>query len=234
MKILVLNGSPKSERSNTMCLTRAFLDGAGWSDAEIVDVSKADIKACLGCFACWHTTPGKCVIKDGMDEILSKIIAADIIIWSFPLYYFNVPSGLKNLIDRQLPLNFPFMADGNESGGHLARYDLTHQKHIVISTCGFWTSKGNFDAVTSMFDHFFGSGNYTSLFSGQGELFRVPELKGRTDTYLEVVRRAGAEYAAGGIQSETGMRLSEPLFPRDVFEKMADASWELPKAEEAL
>jgi multimeric flavodoxin WrbA len=234
MKILVLNGSPKSGRSNTMCLTRAFLDGAGWSAAEIVDVPKADIKACLGCFVCWHTTPGKCIIKDGMDEILSKIIAADIIIWSFPLYYFNVPGGLKNLIDRQLPLNFPFMAEGNESGGHLARYDLTQQKHIVISTCGFWTSKGNFDAITSMFEHFCGSGNYTSLFCGQGELFHVPELKGRTDTYLEVVRRAGAEYVAGEIQSETGMRLSEPLFPRDVFEKMADASWELPKAEVTL
>ncbi len=225
MKILVLNGSPKCERSNTMCLTRAFLDGAGWPDAEIFEEAKTDIKACLGCFACWNKTPGKCVINDDMGEVHAKIIAADVIVWSFPLYYFSVPGGLKNLIDRQLPLNLPFMAEGTENGGHPSRYDLSCQKHIVISTCGFWTSEGNYQAVTAMFDHFCGKDNYTSLFCGQGELFRVPELKGRTDAYLEVVRRAGAEFASGGIQAGTLAELAEPLYPRHVFEKMADASW---------
>lgn len=229
MKVLVVNGSPKSERSNTMCLTRAFLDGAGWPDAEIIDVARAGIKACLGCFACWNKTPGKCVINDGMDKVLSKMIAADVIIWSFPLYYFSVPGGLKNLIDRQLPLNLPFMAEENESGGHPARYDLTNQKHIVISTCGFWTHKGNYEAVTAMFDHFCGKDNYATIYCGQGELFRVPELKARTDTYLELVCRAGAEYAAGAIHAGTQAELAEPLYPRNVFEKMADASWGIAK-----
>ncbi|MDU7337648.1 MAG: flavodoxin family protein [Clostridium sp.] len=106
MKVLVLNGSPKGESSNTMLLTRTFLEGAGWTDAEVINVAKADVKPCLGCYVCWHTTPGKCVIKDTVVEILTKIILADVIIWSFPLYYFSVPGGLKNLIDRQLPLNF--------------------------------------------------------------------------------------------------------------------------------
>lgn len=225
MNVLVLNGSPKNENSNTMKLTRSFLEGAGWLTAEIIDVAKADIKGCLGCFACWNRTPGKCVINDGMGEILAKLIVADVVIWSFPLYYFSVPGGLKNLIDRQLPLALPFMAAGNESGTHPPRYDLSHQKNIVISTCGFWTSGGNYDAVTAMFDHFCGVDDYTTILCAQGELFRVPELKNRTDMYLETVRRAGEEYAAGGICAETHAELSEPLFSRDVFEKMADASW---------
>jgi multimeric flavodoxin WrbA len=54
MKILVLNGSPKSERSNTMNLTHAFLNGAEWTDAEIIDVGRAHVEGCLGCFACWN------------------------------------------------------------------------------------------------------------------------------------------------------------------------------------
>jgi multimeric flavodoxin WrbA len=225
MTILVLNGSPKGERSNTLRLTRSFLDGAGWSNVTIIDVAKTDIKACLGCFSCWNKTPGKCVINDEMGEVLAKIIAADVIIWSFPLYYFSVPGGLKNLIDRQLPMNLPYMEEGAESGGHPARYNLSHQKHIVISTCGFWTPEGNYEAINSMFDHIYGKGNYTTIYCGQGELFHIPELKARTDTYLEVVHRAVAEYASGGIHVGTEAVLMEPLFSRNVFEKMANASW---------
>lgn len=229
MKILVLNGSPKKERSNTMRLTHAFLDGAGWTEAEIINVENANIKPCLGCFVCWHTTPGKCVIEDGMKNILTKIISADFIIWSFPLYYFSVPGILKNLIDRQLPLNLPFMEAESESGDHPARYCLTHQKHIVISTCGFWTAKKNYDSVHAMFDHFCGKNPYTSILCGQGELFGIPELKARTDAYLEIVRRSGAEYVVEGIHAETYEELAEPLYPRSVFEKMADASWGIDK-----
>ena len=232
MEVLVINGSPKGENSNTMNLTRSFLDGAGWAEADIVDVSKTDVKGCLGCYACWNKTPGKCVLRDGMSEILPKIIAADVIVWSFPLYYFGVPGALKNLIDRQLPLNLPFMADGAKSGGHPSRYDQAKQRYAVISTCGFWTANENYKAVEAMFDRYYGAENYAAIFCGQGELFRVPELRTRIDKYLETVRRAGAEFAAGGIRMETKDELSKPLYPRGVFEKMADASWDMQERDE--
>ncbi|MCL2608171.1 MAG: NAD(P)H-dependent oxidoreductase [Methanomassiliicoccaceae archaeon] len=227
MNILVINGSPKCGNSNTMRLTNAFLDGAGWSDAEIINVSDEGVKGCTGCYICWTKTPGKCVINDGMSSILDKLITADVVIWSFPLYYFSIPGNLKNLIDRQLPTNLPFMTTNNESGGHPSRYDLSRQRHIMISTCGFWTAEGNYDAVEAMFDRCYGAGNYSTILCGQGELFRVPELRNRTDEYLKIVRRAGAEFAAGNIRMETGIELSKPLYPRDVFEKMADASWNI-------
>ncbi len=227
--IIVINGSPKGEKSNTMQLTGAFLEGAGRTNAEIINVSQANVKSCLGCYSCWKKTPGKCVINDGMSEILSKLITADVVIWSFPLYYFNVPGGLKNLIDRQLPFNMPFMSDEKENGSHPPRYDLSRQRHVVISTCGFWTAKGNYDSVTAMFNRYFGKDQYAEIFCGQGELFSFPELKDRTNEYLEIVRRAGAEYSGGGIQEETQAELSQPLYPQDVFEKMADASWGINK-----
>ena len=231
MQVLVINGSPKGDNSNTMLLTRAFLDGAGWRSAEIIDVSKAAIRGCLGCYACWNKTPGQCVIHDGMNELLPKIISAEVIIWSFPLYYFSVPGDLKNLIDRQLPLNLPFMAEGAESGGHPSRYNLPKQRFAVISTCGFWTAQENYGAVEAMFDRYYGADNYAAIFCGQGELFRVPELKNRIGQYLDIVRHAGAEFADGGILKETKETLAEPLYPRLVFEKMADASWGIQDSE---
>ena len=109
MDTLVINGSPKGERSNTMRLVRAFLDGAGQNGAEIRNVADMRIESCLGCLSCWNKTPGVCVIRDEMSGLLPRIIAADLIVWAFPLYYFSVPGKLKNLIDL-----FPH---GNARGG---------------------------------------------------------------------------------------------------------------------
>lgn len=227
MKILVLNGSPKGQSGNTFKLTQAFLDGAKYQNADVVDVYKLNIKPCLGCFACWDKTPGKCVIADDMSAVLEKIINADVLIWSFPLYYFSVPGGLKNLIDRQLPLNLPFMLANTKTGGHPPRYDLSKQRNVVISTCGFWTSKDNYTAVDAQFAHMFGEKSYEKIYCGQGELFRVPELKARTDNYLKLVHQAGDEFSRGKISPQTSKQLSEPLYPRETFEKMADESWSI-------
>ncbi|MDR2423014.1 MAG: flavodoxin family protein [Deltaproteobacteria bacterium] len=225
MSVVLINGSPKGERSNSLKLARAFLEGIGQS-AEVVEVARLKIMPCLGCFACWNETPGECALNDDMAGILEKIIAAETIVWSFPLYYCSVPGPLKNLIDRQLPLLLPFMAPGRESGYHPPRHDLSGQRRVVVSTCGFWTSQGNYDGVTATFDLVIGC-DYEKIFCGQGELFRAPELRERTDAYLATVRRAGAEYAQGGIAPATRAELAEPIFPREAFERLANASWGL-------
>ncbi len=232
MKILVLNASPKGEKSNTYRLTKAFLEGMS-EDGEAMEtremaVNRLNIHSCLGCFSCWNKTPGKCCIADDMAGVIEAMLWADVTVWSFPLYYFSVPGPMKNLIDRQLPMVLPFMEeDGGEtgSGSHPARYDMSGKRTVLISTCGFYTAEGNYDGVRSLFDHICGKGRYTALFCGQGELFRVPELKQRTEEYLGYVRQAGREYKKGGISAGTQACLNQLLFPRKVFEEMADASW---------
>lgn len=37
MKVLVLNGSPKGEKSNTLNITKAFLDGCAESSEKLAD-----------------------------------------------------------------------------------------------------------------------------------------------------------------------------------------------------
>ena len=241
MKILLINGSPKGKRSNSLKLAYSFIEGFknGCTDDEEsisideLHVASMNIAACKGCFACWQKTPGICCIKDDMQKVIEKLIDADLILWSFPLYYFNVPGILKNLIDRQLPMSLPFMSskeNGYGSGSHDSRYDMESKRHVLISTCGFYSAVGNYDSVLRMFDHFLGKGNYTTIFCGQGELFRVKELSARTDEYLSTVKCAGSEYAmTGTISEETDAILHTLLYSRDVFEKMADASWGISK-----
>ena len=234
MKILAINGSPKGKRSNTWRLTSAFLegitiqeenDGAQAPEIETLNIGSLNIKPCLGCFSCWSKTPGKCCIHDDMQGVIDKILWADVVVWSFPLYYFGLPGQLKTLIDRQLPMSLPFMYTETESGGHPSRYDMSGKRTVVISTCGFYTAQGNYDCVTNLYDRLCGKGGYTAIFCGQGELFRVKELSERTDEYLSWVKKAGQEFASDGITGETRGKLDQNLFPRDVFEAMADASW---------
>jgi len=231
MNILVLNGSPKSKNSNTFQITTAFLDGINSNQSnsvELVDISKSDIGHCLGCYACWTKTPGQCVIHDDMTELIEKYINADLVIWSFPLYYFGMPSKTKAFLDRLLPTNLPTMntyEDG--TNGHPSRYDLTKQHHILISTCGFYSVKGNYDALLQQFEIMF-EGRLVKIICPEGELFRVPELSSRIEEYLSYAKKAGEEYSLhGSFSQDIQYKLSELLYPPEVFIEMANADWEI-------
>ena len=233
MKVLVINGSPKGENSSTMHLTHAFLEGADWTDAEIIDISKVNVKGCSGCYSCWEKTPGKCVIKDDMANILPKFIETDILIWSFPLYSCYFPGQMKCFMDRMLPLALPYMDKEAEAGGHPTRFDMSKIRAAYISTCGFWTADGNYDVITQLFKRGRAEINHGEfcIFAGQGGLFEMteamPELKEATDTYLDSVRKAGQEFAVGEISIDTQNILAQPMLPREVYEQGADESWEV-------
>ena len=78
MKTLVLNGSPKRDASDTMHITRAFLDGmqqAGEQQIKFVNIIDKHIGYCKGCFTCMHNA-GKCVQDDDMRELLCEVLEA--------------------------------------------------------------------------------------------------------------------------------------------------------------
>ena len=115
MKILILNGSPKCDRSNTIRIANACTEGfPEGTDIEQIDIYAKDIKPCKGCFSCWKSE-GKCVIRDDMDEIIAAIKSADVIIESYPLYFYGMPSQMKAMTDRCLQLVMPYMGDKSEN-----------------------------------------------------------------------------------------------------------------------
>ena len=66
MKILVLNGSPKRDKSDTMHITRAFIDGmneAAENEIKTINAIDKDIEYCTGCFACM-SNGGDCIHRD--------------------------------------------------------------------------------------------------------------------------------------------------------------------------
>lgn len=235
-KILVLNGSPRGEKSNTIKMTQSFCRGLEKTtncSIQTLTVKNLKIEDCKGCFCCWTKTAGKCLIQDDMSWIIEEYIKADIVIWSFPLYYFGMPSRIKALMDRLLPTNQPIIEETSEGvGAHPSRYDLSHQKTILISSCGFHSRKGNYEGLIEQFNilqgAYQGATKGVKILCPEGELLSVKNLEGRTKQYLKKVEQAGLEYGKNGFISETTeVELEELLYPPKQFMEMANANWEL-------
>ena len=230
MKLLILNGSPKSGRSNTMNITRAFIDGfPKGTEVEQIDLYKKEIRPCLGCFSCWSKTPGECVIKDDMQEIYEKIKASDIIIESFPLYFFGMPSVMKCLTDRCLPFMLPYMGNqtGDGSSFHELRDENMHNKKLVlISTCGYVETKSMYPALLKQYDLICGENCYTSIICPEGELFIAERAKRQRESYLRDVKEAGKEFSEKNCISEKTMsKISIPILSPKGFEAITLAHW---------
>lgn len=97
MKILVLNGSPR--KGNTVTAIQAFQKGAeGKHEVEIVDTYKLNISPCMACGACGCTKG--CVAKDDSNMIVDKLVAADMIVFATPVYWWGVTAQMKLVIDK--------------------------------------------------------------------------------------------------------------------------------------
>lgn len=232
MKILVLNGSPKAEKSNTLNITKAFISGfPSDTDVEYINLYKLNIKPCVGCFSCWSKTPGSCVIRDDMQELYGKIKAADIIIESFPLYFFGMPSQLKAMTDRCLPFMLPYMGNlvkDKNASFHELRDEKMHEKRlVVISTCGYVDEKPMFPALLKEYDLICGDGNYTAILCPEGELFIAEKAKRQREGYLADIKAAGAEFAQNlALSEKTKERISKPILSPKGFETITLAHWE--------
>ncbi len=230
MNVLVLNGSPKAERSNTMNVTRAFLEGfPDGAEIGIVHLSKLEIKPCMGCYSCWKKTNGKCVIQDDMQELYGKISRADIIIESFPLFFFGMPSTVKAMTDRCLPFMMPYMGDQvteSDMCFHRLRDErMLEKRFVVITSCGYVEAEPVYPALLKQLELISG-GAYTPILCPQGELFVSDMAKRQRDGYLKDITRAGAEFAANGrLSEETVKRISKPILSPQGYSTITSASW---------
>ena len=195
MKILVLNGSPKV-KSDTMVLTNAFLRGIeknGCHDISVMNIFEKKIAPCRGCFGCWQLKNKHCVIDDDHNRIHDFYPEMDLIIWSFPLYCYGIPSHIKAVLDRTIPLNQMKMEIVDGRTRHLPMVDFSKIHTVVISGCGFPNYEHNFEGLSRQCDLCFG--NMTKIFVPETPLLNIPEAKPVADSKIAAFECAGAEYA---------------------------------------
>ncbi len=233
-KVLVLNGSPRRTLSNTLIVTKAFLKGLNFkSDLEIemIDVSALHIRPCMGCLSCWGRTAGECVIKDDdVNMVKQKILDSDIIICSYPLYYFSMPGIMKVLTDRLLCMMSTYegqKAPDNGESFHGLRYPDASKRFILISTCAYTETNGVYQALIAQHDAIMGKGNYTPILVPQMKTLVDLHNENKLNRYLDKFIKAGEVFRnEGTLSAEELQSLSKPPFTEGAYKIFLKNFWD--------
>lgn len=101
-KVILISASPrKSGNSDLLC--DEFSKGALEAGHQVEKVNIHDLKLnyCMACYGCRQTK--KCVHHDGMNDLLEKLVQADVIVLATPVYFYSLDGQMKTFIDRCLP-----------------------------------------------------------------------------------------------------------------------------------
>ena len=100
MKRIIVISTSLRNGSNSDLLADKFVEGAKAAGNEVEKISLVgkNIQFCKGCLACQKL--GRCVINDDVNEIMAKVLNADVVVWATPIYYYEMSGQMKTLIDR--------------------------------------------------------------------------------------------------------------------------------------
>lgn len=101
-KILILSGSPRHGGNSDM-LCDQFIKGAqeNGHDVEKYIIADHKIAWCTGCYYC-QTHDGECAKKDDMEQLMPKILEADMLVFASPVYMYSISAQLKTVFDRMV------------------------------------------------------------------------------------------------------------------------------------
>ncbi|MFC2129458.1 flavodoxin family protein [Bacteroidota bacterium] len=91
-------------------------------DVRRIILRNHDLNYCNGCWNCWVKTPGKCVIKDDMEQVLQSFINSDLVIFASTMTMGFPSSLMKKVNDRLIPLVHPYITLVNDECHHVERY----------------------------------------------------------------------------------------------------------------
>ena len=103
--VLVVTGSPR-KNGNSNTLAEQFIRGA--RDAgHTVSRFDAGLSTVRGCTACNHChMNGPCILDDDdFGSVRERIVAADAILFASPVYYYNISTQIKAVMDRFYAIN---------------------------------------------------------------------------------------------------------------------------------
>jgi multimeric flavodoxin WrbA len=226
-KLIAVNGSVRTENSDTSFLMKPFLEGAEKADAdvEVFYVKHLNIQPCIGDFHCWDEKPGECVISDDMQMLYPKLRGADILLLITPVYV-PLPGEMQNFFNRLCPLIEPILEWSH--GRTRARFheDVKIKKIVLLSASGWW-EKGNFGTVVRIAEELAKDANVE--FGGailRPHASYLGRNKEKTKSILDALRQAGFQLVKEGkIDKEVLENISQPLISEKEFRQRSNEAY---------
>jgi len=99
MKVLLVNGSPKSDGCTNAALTEVAgaLNSSG-VETEFFWIGNSPISGCIACRKCEEN--GDCLINDVVNDFRKKAASADGFIFGTPVHYGSAAGGMVSFMDR--------------------------------------------------------------------------------------------------------------------------------------
>lgn len=162
MRILGISGGTKNGRNDCVCkeALRAAVDSG--AEIEFIHLLDLDIKHCTGCRVCMaNIMQGKgngCVLKDDFDWLLDRMLDADGIVFSIPIFECCASGVFHTIMDRFGPRldrgnNLMAAENAKKSGGSMPDLRILKDKpvsYIAIGGSDWMTSVENDFAIQSM------------------------------------------------------------------------------------
>ena len=99
MKVLLINGSPKTNGNTARALAEMVTvftqEGI---ETEIVHVGNKDVRGCVACTSCYKD--GKCIVDDIVNGCAAKFAECDGMVVASPVYYASANGTLISFLDR--------------------------------------------------------------------------------------------------------------------------------------
>lgn len=186
---------------------------------------RMQIGPCTGCFSCWgKKRPGECVQKDDFGKILDVYKRADYLLLAAPLYYFDLPATVKNVIDRFFVALEPSQIESPTGQTEHPKRFGRHPRAVLIASCGFPEIE-SFDVLSKHFkiicEHMDWPWAGEILVSAAGAA-NAPKL---FDTKYELVKRAGAELIDGEVSSEVMAAIAAPVMSAADYRQLTTLSF---------
>lgn len=157
MKILGISGGMRNGSNDGMCIEALMGAKEMGAEVEFIQLQNLHIEHCTGCTACVQSVlggrGGKCVLKDDFDWLLDKMLDADGIIFSTPIFEKGATGLFHTITDRFGPRldrgnNIIGTKIAQETGGTVPDPRILKDKVISFMSIGGsdWVTRVQCDA----------------------------------------------------------------------------------------
>lgn len=236
MKITALNASPWGPEGHTHIMMLEFILGAvqAGAKAQTIQLVTKKIQPCYECGHCFYKTPGRCHLKDDMEEMIQQFMASDVVVFATPLYVDNVTALMKTFIDRLMPILEPHYEKDDLGQYRRCRRFKKYPKFVVIATCAM-PEQANFLPINLFFQRMART-MYTEIigqiYLGAAGILRLSkenlQFRPAVSKYKKLLQNAGKELVLiGKISDETQENLKKPIINADKYAQYANKIWDL-------